>query len=65
MTGDPDTAAGVLRALAIELAASPLADNLHLTLVGFGEELATTIATGRITHHATTDGVLERLTMDG
>ena len=61
VTGDPDTAAGVLRALAIELAASPLADDLHLTLVGFGEELATTIATGRITHHATTDGVLERL----
>lgn len=61
VTGDPKTASGVLRALAIELAASPLADDLHLTLVGFGEELAATITTGRITHHTTTDQVLEGL----
>ncbi len=61
IAGTDTATSGVLRALAVELAVSPLADNLHLNLVGFGSELATTITNGRLTYHDNTDQVLERL----
>ncbi|MCI0688652.1 MAG: LysM peptidoglycan-binding domain-containing protein [Sporichthyaceae bacterium] len=40
LNGDPEQAIPVLRALAVELSAARLADELTLTLVGFGHELA-------------------------
>ncbi|MEU2632105.1 LysM peptidoglycan-binding domain-containing protein, partial [Kitasatospora sp. NPDC007106] len=39
LSGHPDDARDVLRTLALELANSPLADRLHLHLVGFAEDL--------------------------
>ncbi|MEW1909136.1 LysM peptidoglycan-binding domain-containing protein [Kitasatospora sp. NPDC085895] len=39
LSGHPDDARDVLRTLALELAHSPLADRLHLHLVGFAEDL--------------------------
>lgn len=39
LSGHPDEARGVLRTIALELAHSPLADKLHLHLVGFAEDL--------------------------
>ncbi|MFD9129758.1 LysM peptidoglycan-binding domain-containing protein, partial [Kitasatospora sp. NPDC059571] len=39
LAGNPDDAGDVLRTLALELAHSPLADRLHLHLVGFAEDL--------------------------
>ncbi|WP_431681779.1 LysM peptidoglycan-binding domain-containing protein [Kitasatospora sp. KL5] len=39
LSGHPDDSHDVLRTLALELAHSPLADRLHLHLVGFAEDL--------------------------
>ncbi|TQF02168.1 LysM peptidoglycan-binding domain-containing protein [Kitasatospora acidiphila] len=39
LSGHPDDARAVLRTIALELAHSPLADNLNLHLIGFPEEL--------------------------
>ncbi|MGE7435441.1 LysM peptidoglycan-binding domain-containing protein [Kitasatospora sp. NPDC001175] len=42
LSGHPDDARDVLRTLAVELAHSPLADRLHLHLVGLAEDLPLT-----------------------
>lgn len=57
----PHGARDIVRALAVFLAFSPLADNLHLTLVGVGEELPNLIDNRRITYADNADTVLERL----
>ncbi|OZD06430.1 hypothetical protein CH275_09395 [Rhodococcus sp. 06-235-1A] len=54
-------ARGTLQALALELVESPLADNLHLTLIGFGQELPELFGNGRIEHTDQPDEVLARL----
>jgi nucleoid-associated protein YgaU/DNA-binding SARP family transcriptional activator len=57
----PDHALGALQALALELVESPLADNLHLTLIGFGHELPELFGNGRIEYVDNPDDVLARL----
>lgn len=61
ITGTPTATANVLRAMAVELAVSPLADSLHLNVVGYCGDLAGAVNTGRITHSDNTDEVLARL----
>ena len=61
ITGTPTATANVLRAMAVELAVSPLADSLHLNVVGYCSDLADAVNTGRITHSDNTDEVLTRL----
>ncbi|MBT2269062.1 LysM peptidoglycan-binding domain-containing protein [Rhodococcus erythropolis] len=61
ITGTPTATANVLRAMAVELAVSPLADSLHLNVVGYCGDLAGAVNTGRITHSDHTDDVLARL----
>ncbi|MER8182056.1 LysM peptidoglycan-binding domain-containing protein [Kitasatospora sp. NPDC094015] len=59
LAGHPDDAGDVLRTLAIELAHSPLADRLHLHLVGFGAELPIAGPTvERVHHHETIEAAL-------
>ncbi|MEV4611257.1 LysM peptidoglycan-binding domain-containing protein [Kitasatospora sp. NPDC049258] len=59
LAGHPDDAGDVLRTLAIELAHSPLADRLHLHLVGFGAELPIAgPAVERVHHHETIEAAL-------
>lgn len=48
VTGAEATAMSVLRAMALELALSPSADDLQVTLVGFGDELPAALGTGRL-----------------
>lgn len=57
----PETARDINRALAVFLAFSPLADNLNVTLVGFGEDLPSLVDTGHLTYADDADRVLERL----
>lgn len=61
LSGAPGDVEGVLRALAIELAVSPIADQVHVHVVGFGAELADVLRTGRVTHHESADAALTRL----
>ncbi|MFJ1702693.1 LysM peptidoglycan-binding domain-containing protein [Kitasatospora sp. NPDC088346] len=59
LSGHPDDAGDVLRTLAVELAHSPLADRLHLHLVGFGGELPIAgPAVERVHHHETMEAAL-------
>ncbi|GAB4590064.1 LysM peptidoglycan-binding domain-containing protein [Nocardia sp. IFM 10818] len=60
-SSDQRTALGALRALALFLATSPIADHLELILVGVGRELADTVDTGRLTYSDDLDSVLARL----
>ncbi|MFD7640473.1 BTAD domain-containing putative transcriptional regulator [Kitasatospora sp. NPDC059795] len=62
LSGHPDDADDVLRTLAVELAHSPLADRLHLHLVGIATDLpAAGPATDRVHHHATLEAALAAL----
>ncbi|QSE87151.1 LysM peptidoglycan-binding domain-containing protein (plasmid) [Rhodococcus pseudokoreensis] len=61
INADPDTAQSILRALAVFLAFSPLADNLKVTLVGFCEDLPALVDTGHLSHTDSADNVLTRL----
>lgn len=61
ISGTPTATAGVLRALAVELAVSPIADSLHLNLVGYCADLPEAIDNGRITHSEDADTVLTTL----
>ncbi|RKE22589.1 LysM peptidoglycan-binding domain-containing protein [Streptomyces sp. TLI_171] len=62
LSGHPDDADDVLRTLAVELAHSPLADRLHLHLVGVAADLpAAGPATDRVHHHATLEAALAAL----
>ncbi|MCZ4277738.1 AfsR/SARP family transcriptional regulator, partial [Rhodococcoides yunnanense] len=61
VSASPDHARGALQALALELVESPLADNLHLTLIGFGQELPELFGNGRIEYTDRPDEVLARL----
>ncbi|MFE7422493.1 LysM peptidoglycan-binding domain-containing protein [Rhodococcus sp. NPDC057529] len=61
ISGTPTATAGVLRALAVELAVSPIADSLHLNLVGYCADLPEAIDNGRITHTADADTILTTL----
>ncbi|WP_371501043.1 LysM peptidoglycan-binding domain-containing protein [Kitasatospora sp. NBC_00374] len=59
LSGHPDDAGDVLRTLAVELAHSPLADRLHLHLVGFDGELPIAgPAVERVHHHETIEAAL-------
>ncbi|MGW4380199.1 BTAD domain-containing putative transcriptional regulator [Kitasatospora sp. NPDC004531] len=62
LSGHPEDADDVLRTLAVELAHSPLADRLHLHLVGIAADLpAAGPATDRVHHHATLEAALAAL----
>ncbi|MGV9870595.1 LysM peptidoglycan-binding domain-containing protein, partial [Rhodococcus koreensis] len=61
ISGTPTATAGVLRALAVELAVSPIADSLHLNLVGYCADLPEAIDNGRITHTEDADTILTTL----
>ncbi|MFJ5229829.1 LysM peptidoglycan-binding domain-containing protein [Kitasatospora sp. NPDC088391] len=62
LSGHPEDAEDVLRTLAVELAHSPLADRLHLHLVGVAADLpAAGPATDRVHHHATLEAALAAL----
>nr|WNW41350.1 LysM peptidoglycan-binding domain-containing protein [Streptomyces sp. Li-HN-5-13] len=62
LSGHPDDAEDVLRSLAVELAHSPLADRLHLHLVGIATDLpAAGPAAERVHHHATLEAALAAL----
>ncbi|KDN81640.1 AfsR/SARP family transcriptional regulator [Kitasatospora cheerisanensis] len=62
LSGHPDDADDVLRTLAVELAHSPLADRLHLHLVGIAADLpAAGPATDRVHHHPTLEAALAAL----
>ncbi|MEV4555403.1 LysM peptidoglycan-binding domain-containing protein [Kitasatospora sp. NPDC049285] len=62
LSGHPEDTEDVLRTLAVELAHSPLADRLHLHLVGFAPDLpAGGPATDRVHHHTTLEAALTAL----
>ncbi|MFD8595501.1 LysM peptidoglycan-binding domain-containing protein [Kitasatospora sp. NPDC059646] len=62
LSGHPDDADDVLRTLAVELAHSPLADRLHLHLVGVAADLpAAGPAADRVHHHPTLEAALAAL----
>ncbi|BAJ32190.1 MULTISPECIES: LysM peptidoglycan-binding domain-containing protein [Kitasatospora] len=62
LSGHPDDAEDVLRSLAVELAHSPLADRLHLHLVGIATDLPTAgPAADRVHHHPTLEAALAAL----
>lgn len=48
--GEPDDQVAVLAAITAELATSPWADDLQITLVGCLEQLPEALGTGRVTH---------------
>ncbi|GAA4872442.1 BTAD domain-containing putative transcriptional regulator [Kitasatospora terrestris] len=62
LSGHPDDAEDVLRTLAVELAHSPLADRLHLHLVGVAADLpGSGPAADRVHHHPTIESALAAL----
>ncbi|WP_282203442.1 LysM peptidoglycan-binding domain-containing protein [Kitasatospora fiedleri] len=62
LSGHPEDAEDVLRSLAVELAHSPLADRLHLHLVGIAPDLPTAgPAADRVHHHPTLEAALAAL----
>ncbi|MFE1322254.1 LysM peptidoglycan-binding domain-containing protein [Kitasatospora phosalacinea] len=62
LSGHPEDAEDVLRSLAVELAHSPLADRLHLHLVGIATDLPTAgPAADRVHHHPTLEAALAAL----
>jgi LysM repeat protein len=61
LTGEPDDVTDVLSAMAIELAGSPLADHLDVSVVGLPAELVRYLGRDRLRHAATFDEVLARL----
>ncbi len=61
LAGDPDDVAGVLSAMAIELAGSRLADHLDVTVVGLSPDLVRYLGAGRLRHATTFEEVLNRL----
>src|SRR5699024_9318113 len=61
LRGNPTTAHDALAALAVELATSPWADNLQVTLVGTLPDLANTVDTGRIRYVSGLGEVLREL----
>ncbi|MGW4804907.1 LysM peptidoglycan-binding domain-containing protein [Kitasatospora sp. NPDC004272] len=62
LSGHPEDAEDVLRALAVELAHSPLADRLHLHLVGIAADLPPAgPAADRVHHHPTLEAALAAL----
>lgn len=58
---DSGQPADILRGLAIELATSRWADDLQVTLVGFGAELEDALQTGRVRYVPTVDTILSEL----
>ncbi|TDC48306.1 LysM peptidoglycan-binding domain-containing protein [Jiangella ureilytica] len=62
VVGDHDRSREVMAALAVELATSPWADDLQVTLVGTCPELADGLDTGRIRHLPTVGSLLGELT---
>jgi hypothetical protein len=58
---DEETAHAILAALAIELATSPWADDLQVTLVGTHADLPGLVSTNRIRHVPALTGVLRQL----
>ncbi|WP_157553542.1 LysM peptidoglycan-binding domain-containing protein [Jiangella gansuensis] len=61
VAGEPEASQEVLAALAVELATSPWADDLQVTLVGTCPELAAGLDTGRIRHLPSVGGLLDEL----
>ncbi|HLR94228.1 MAG TPA: LysM peptidoglycan-binding domain-containing protein [Jiangellaceae bacterium] len=61
LRGNPTTAHDTLAALAVELATSPWADDLQVTLVGTLPDLANTVDTGRIRYVSGLGEVLREL----
>ncbi|MFD7731168.1 LysM peptidoglycan-binding domain-containing protein [Kitasatospora phosalacinea] len=62
LSGHSEDAEDVLRSLAVELAHSPLADRLHLHLVGIATDLPTAgPAADRVHHHPTLEAALAAL----
>src|SRR5690606_2781692 len=61
LIGDPDGAREIAAALAVELATSPWADDLQITLVGLCPELAGTLDTGRIRYLPSVGSLLDEL----
>ncbi|WP_299039691.1 bacterial transcriptional activator domain-containing protein, partial [uncultured Pseudokineococcus sp.] len=57
-----DGAGDVLRSLAVELAVSPWADNLTVTVVGFGQDLTQALDTPRLQHATDLEHLIARLT---
>lgn len=62
ITGAADTVDEILTALAVELATSPWADDLQVTLIGLHPELEDALATGRIRYLPTVERILDDLT---
>lgn len=62
VVGDHDRSREVMAALAVELATSPWADDLQVTLVGTCPELAAGLDTGRIRYLPTVGSLLGELT---
>ena len=62
LVGSPSQTRAVLAALAVELATSPWADDLQVTLVGACKELASGLDTGRVRYLPTVGSLLDELT---
>ena len=60
LDGDPGLSSAALAAMALELAFSPSADELVLTLIGQSTELAEAVAKDNVTTTDDLDGLLER-----
>ncbi|TDE12601.1 LysM peptidoglycan-binding domain-containing protein [Jiangella asiatica] len=61
IAGEPEPSQEVLAALAVELATSPWADDLQVTLVGTCPELASGLDTGRIRQLSSVGSLLDEL----